>query len=384
MVEQAIRRIAVVGLGLIGASFACACKEALPQAEVFGVDNSDYAVRTACERGWIDGGETPGGAGFRAFVAGGCDLVMLAIPVDQAQPYFAELDELGYNGLISDTASTKGRICAIAESTLADASRFLPGHPMAGSEVNGIDGARSQLFRGAHWILCPDERTPATSYTAFHDLLTTIGARVISLPREDHDAAVAVVSHVPHIVASSLVQLANQHVDDQGALFRLAAGGFKDSTRVAAGSSHLWSGILLDNADEVSGCLREMRGIIESYRLAIASGNRLLLEELLEQSASARRAIPTRWLPATEKLYEARIPMENRHGAIAEITTLAGARGCNIQSIGIDHITAHTAVLSLVLTDEGDIEAFAHELRNSGYAVDIGSLTAKEHAHVHE
>ena len=369
---------------MIGASFACACKEAFPNIYIYGVDQSDYAVRTAIERRWIDDGCLPGEDDFDACIGKGCDLVLLAIPVDQTEPYFQKLAALDYGGLISDTASTKGRICGIAEKALPNPGQFLPGHPMAGSEVNGIDGARAQMFQGAHWILCPDDRTPAASYSSFHDLLTSIGARVLSLPREDHDAAVAVVSHVPHIVASSLVQLANQHVDDQGALFRLAAGGFKDSTRVAAGSAHLWSGILLDNAEEVSGSLREMRGIIESYRLAIASGNRLLLEELLEQSASARRAIPTKWLPQTETLYEARIPMENRQGAIAEITTLAGARGCNIQSIEIDHLTAHTAVLSLVLTDEGDMEAFAHELANSGYSVSIGPLTAKEHAHVYE
>ena len=377
-------RIAIIGLGMIGASFACACKEANEQIVIFGVDAASSSVETALERGWIDAGATPGDSALVDFITKGCDLIELAIPVDQARPYLDAIANCGYDGIVSDTASTKGRICAMVEEALPNPGIFIPGHPMAGSEVNGIAGAKPALFRGAHWILCPDERTPTSAYTAFHDLLTSIGARVISLPREDHDAAVAVVSHVPHIVASSLVQLANQHVDDQGSLFRLAAGGFKDSTRVAAGSSRLWSGILLDNAEEVSGSLRELRGIIESYRIAIAHGNRLLLEELLEQSAAARRAIPTRWLPATEALFEARIPMLNRQGAIAEITTCAGSRGCNIQSIGIDHLTAHTAVLSLVLTDEGDMEAFVHDLRDSGYAVSIGPLTAKEHAHGNE
>ncbi len=376
-----MKRIAIVGMGMVGASFACAFKSACPDSHVLGVDASRESIDLACERAWIDEGTLAGDDAFERFIQDGCDFVLLAIPVDQARPYFEALARCDYRGLVSDTASTKGRICALAEELLPDPSVFLPGHPMAGSEVNGIAGARPQMFQGAHWILCPDARTSSSKYAWYHDLLTSIGARVISLPREDHDAAVAVVSHVPHIVAASLVQLANQHVDDQGALFRLAAGGFKDSTRIAAGSARLWSGILLDNADEVSGGLRELRGIIESYRLAIAAGNRPLLEELLEQSAEARRAIPTRWLPETEKLFEARIPMQNRQGAIAEITTQAGVCGCNIHSIEIDHLTAHTAVLSLVLTDEGDMEAFVHGLRDSGYSVDIGPLTAKEHTH---
>jgi len=382
--NEGINDIAIIGLGMIGASFAAAYRRLNPEGRVLGVDVSAETLRIGRENGWVTHTATPDDEAFRLFIDEGCDLVLLAVPVEHALGYFKQLAQWGYRGIISDTASTKGRICGFAEATLDNPAIFLPGHPMAGSEVNGIAGARPEMFQGAHWILCPDERTPADSYTALHDLLTSLGARVISLPREQHDAAVAVVSHVPHIVASSLVQLANTHVDDQGALFRLAAGGFKDSTRIAAGSSRLWSGILLDNAEEVSGTLRELRGIIESYRLAIAQKNRLLLEELLEQSAEARRAIPTRWLPETERLFEARIPMENRQGAIAEITTLASTHGCNVQSIEIDHLTAHTAVLSLVLTDEGDMEAFAHELRNSGYSVSVGPLTAKEYAHVRE
>ena len=136
--------------------------------------------------------------------------------------------------------------------------------------------------------------------------------------------------------------------------------------------------------DEVVVSLSQLRRMYKklSARLNGHGVFSLMVEELLEQSAAARRAIPTRWLPATEALFEARIPMLNRQGAIAEITTCAGSRGCNIQSIGIDHLTAHTAVLSLVLTDEGDMEAFVHDLRDSGYAVSIGPLTAKEYAHV--
>lgn len=372
-------RVAIMGLGMIGASFAAACRERGAAVRLFGFNHSRRAVDIALERGWIDDGATIDDPdALRRFIDGGCDLVLLATPVDQVRGYFELLARWGYDGIVTDTVSTKGRICALAEEVLPDPGIFIPGHPMAGSEVNGIDGAKPQMFQGAHWILCPDDRTSAEQYTRLHDLLTSIGARVLPLPREQHDAAIAVVSHVPHIAATSLVQLANQHADDQGAIFRLAAGGFKDSTRIAAGSSHLWSGILMDNAEEVSGCLRELRGIIESYRLAIAGGNRALLEELLEQSAEARRAIPPRWLPATERLFEARIPMQNRQGAIAEVTTCAGSHGCNIQSIEIDHLTAHTAVLSLVLTDEGDMDAFAHELGESGYAVSIGPLTAKE------
>lgn len=376
--------IAVVGMGMIGASVALAFRESMPECAVLGVDIDADALRIAQQRGFVTQASLPDDSAFEAFVRKACSLVVLAVPVDAVRSYFEKLADWGFEGIITDTASTKRRICALAQEALGDASRYIPGHPMAGSETNGIEGAKAGLFKGAHWILCPDESTDAAAYTQLHDLLTSLGARVLALPREQHDAAVAIISHVPHIVASSMVQLASQHVDDQGALFRLAAGGFKDSTRVAAGSAQLWTGILLDNAEEVSGSLRELKGVIESFRMAIASGNRELLGLLLAQAAQARQAIPARWVPDTAALYEARIPMQNRQGAVAEITTLASVHGCNIQSIDIDHLTASTAILSLVLTDEGDMKAFADGLRDSGYAVDIGPLTAKEYAHVDE
>ena len=272
--------------------------------------------------------------------------MVLATPVGAAERYFEDLARWDYRGIVTDTASTKARITALAERVLPHPENFVPGHPMAGSEVNGIEGARPDLFKGAHWILCPDADTPAEHFPRLHELVTSIGARVIALPREDHDEAVAVVSHVPHIMASSLVQLASRHADDQQALMRLAAGGFKDSTRIAAGSPELWCGIALADA------------------------------------AAARRALPAAWVPSTERLLEVRIPMEDRPGVVAEVTTVTSSVGCNIQSIEIDHVTEDSAVLSLVLTDEGDIGQLSAQLINAGFSVSFSPLTAKEHTHV--
>ena len=120
--------------------------------------------------------------------------VVLATPVGAAERYFEDLARWDYRGIVTDTASTKARITALAERVLPHPENFVPGHPMAGSEVNGIEGARPDLFKGAHWILCPDADTPAEHFPRLHELVTSIGARVIALPREDHDKAVAAVS----------------------------------------------------------------------------------------------------------------------------------------------------------------------------------------------
>ncbi|WP_195528855.1 prephenate dehydrogenase/arogenate dehydrogenase family protein [Eggerthella lenta] len=380
--EQAFRRIAVVGFGLVGASFAAAVRAAYPDTRVLAVDIDERTLAEAVERGWATDGALPDDPAFERFVGDGCDLVVLATPVGAAERYFEDLARWDYRGIVTDTASTKARITALAERVLPHPENFVPGHPMAGSEVNGIEGARPDLFKGAHWILCPDADTPAEHFPRLHELVTSIGARVIALPREDHDEAVAVVSHVPHIMASSLVQLASRHADDQQALMRLAAGGFKDSTRIAAGSPELWCGIAFDNKDALSDGLDEIQGIIGAFADALASDDRASLTTLLADAAAARRALPAAWVPSTERLLEVRIPMEDRPGVVAEVTTVTSSVGCNIQSIEIDHVTEDSAVLSLVLTDEGDIGQLSAQLINAGFSVSFSPLTAKEHTHV--
>ncbi len=374
--------IAVFGLGLIGASLAAACKKQYPGRHVVGVDIDSETVRTALERGWVDEGHVAGDDSIGRSVCDTCGLAVIATPASCASDYFELLDSSGFSGIITDTASTKRMVCRDACDILTRPERFIPGHPMAGSEKNGIDGARIDLFEGAHWILCPDEHTAGDDFSFLHELLTGLGARVVSLPREDHDQVVAVVSHVPHIVASSLVEMARRHADDQQSVFRLAAGGFKDSTRIAAGSPELWCGIAFDNADALNDGIQEMREILDSFSDALERGDRKGLTELLDVSARIRRSLPVSWVPSTDDLLEVRIPMENRTGVVAEVTTVASKVGCNIQSIEIDHLTADSAVLSMILTDEGDVGKLSTELLKAGFNISFSPLSAKEHSHV--
>ena len=195
--------VAVIGLGLIGASLAAALADKMPSVRVFGVDTDPAACATAVERGWCAEAGGPDDAAFRAFVEGPCELVVIATPVAAVDDYLTRLRDWGYTGLVTDTISTKGHILAAAEELLPAPARYVPGHPMAGSEQSGIAGARADLFEGANWILCPDERTAPEDFQRMHELITGLDARVVSLRREEHDSAIAIVSHVPHMVASS-------------------------------------------------------------------------------------------------------------------------------------------------------------------------------------
>lgn len=374
--------IAVIGLGVIGASFAAAVRAAYPGTAVFGVDTSERTCAVALERGWVSAASAPDDAAFRDFVQNACDLVVIATPVAAVDDYFNELAAWNYDGIVTDVISTKAHILDTAAAVLPHPNHFIPGHPMAGSEQSGIEGARTDMFSGINWILCPDEQTVPEQFQQLHELITGIGARVVSLPREEHDAAVAVVSHVPHMVASSLVRLMRNHTDDTQAIMRLAAGGFKDTTRVAAGSPDLWCGIAFDNAEAVSRGLYEMSDIIASFARALEGDDRSAFKSMLAEAAETRRSLPAAWVPSTEKLLEVRIPMVNRTGVVAEVTTIASSVGCNIQSIDIDHISEGNAVLSLILTDEGDIGKLSTQLIEAGFTVSFAPLSPKEHAHV--
>ena len=374
--------LAGIGRGGKGAPRAAPVGANMAAGRVFGVDTDAATCATAVERGWCAEAAGPNDAAFRAFIEELCDLVVIATPVAAVDDYLGRLRDWGYTGLVTDTISTKGHILAAAEEMLPAPARYVPGHPMAGSEQNGIAGARADLFEGANWILCPDERTAPEDFQRMHELITGLDARVVSLRREEHDSAIAIVSHVPHMVASSLMQLASAHADDSRSLMRLAAGGFKDSTRIAAGSPKLWCGIAFDNACALRDGLAEMAAIIGSFARALEEGDRDTFTRLLAEAAEARRALPAAWVPSTEKLLEVRIPMVNRTGVVAEVCTIASSVGCKIQSIDIDHISEGNAVLSLILTDEGDIGQLSLQLINAGFSVSFSPLMPKEYAHV--
>jgi prephenate dehydrogenase len=376
---QPFGSVLVIGVGLIGGSVAAALKQLSNAPLVRAVDTDRRAIESALEKGFLDEAAVASDKRIDLWLTdGSTDLIVLATPVSGAKEWFERIEASGYLGALTDVASTKGVLTAQAAHTLSHPGRYIPGHPMAGSEVNGIEGARASLFANAHWILCPDAQTDPQLFMRIHEFVTLLGARSISLPREEHDDAIAIVSHVPHMVASALVQLAGAHAGQRQELFRLAAGGFKDTTRIAAGSPDLWCGIALDNQEALVRGLGEVKQIIADFEDSIERRDAHGLTRLLGNAARLRSSIPATWVPDSSRLVEVRIPMANRAGVIAEVTGFAGRSGCNIQSIDIDHINESTAILEIILTDEGDIGDFSSRLLNSGFDVSFRPLGSSE------
>jgi prephenate dehydrogenase len=362
------RTVAIIGVGLIGGSMAAALKALPDPPRVLGIDTDQEALAYAVEHGVIDEGAMPEGEKAVEWLSDGdVDLVVIATPARRAGEWLERLGAAGFAGVITDVASTKAGVLAAARSALEDPSRFVGGHPMAGSERSGVSAARADLFDGAYWLLTPTHDSDPDVYSAVHALVSSLGARVISVDADSHDEAVAIVSHVPHVAAAALVDLAAAHSGERGELMRLAAGGFKDTTRIAAGSSDLWTGICIDNATALAEGLEELRERLGRIEGLVRSRDAVAIRTWLEGAAEVRRSLPAQWVPATARLTELSVPMLDRPGVVAEITGAVSRAGCNIEGIDIDHETEDSAVLVLVLTDEGDADALVNDLIGRGY-----------------
>lgn len=367
--------VAIVGVGLIGGSVAAALKRLPEPPSVVGIDVDPVALKFALEAGLLDDASLPDGLGSMTWLGcEGADLIILATPARFAGPWLERIGAAGFRGIVTDVASTKSGVLSVAGSVLSKPSRFVGGHPMAGSERSGVTAARADLFDGAYWLLTPTHDTDPDVFSAMHSLVSSLGARVISVDATSHDETVAIVSHVPHVAAAALVDLAAAHSGERGELMRLAAGGFKDTTRIAAGSADLWTGICLDNGPAIVDGIEELRSRLGSFEALLRSRDADGIRGWLARAAEIRGSLPAQWVPATTQLTQLAVPMLDRPGVVAEITGAVSRAGANIEGIDIDHQSEDSAVLVLVLTDEGDFAALTEDLVTRGYEPRITPL----------
>jgi prephenate dehydrogenase len=350
-------RAAVIGTGLIGGSIGFAL--AGLGHEVVGFDRDHDRLLRAEELGAL--GSVAEGV---AEAARGADIAFVALPVGVIADAVVALLEAGVP-IVTDVGSVKGPVVAeVGRRCPERASRFIGGHPMAGSEQEGIDGARADLFVGAAWVLTPTSATGEDAYTSLRGLLRDLQAEVVAVTPDDHDVLVSFVSHVPQLAASTLMDVATTHEARHGALLRLAAGGFRDMTRIAASQPTIWLDILTSNRDAILGALDAYLSGLQHARDLVAAGDREALRALLDRARVARRSLPVGISMAT-KLVELRIPVPDRPGVLAEVTTLAGRLGVNVADVEIAHSKeggAGVLVLIVAADDAVSFEAGLHEL----------------------
>jgi prephenate dehydrogenase len=334
--DHGFAHVAVVGTGLIGGSVACAVAAFAPEAKLTLWD-ADGEVRAAARERFPDAG-VPDRLDDAVADA---DLVILAVPLD-AVAGVVEIVAAATRAagvVVTDTASVKARpLREVRDLTLPDHVTFVGGHPMAGSERSGLAAADETLFQGATWLLTPDERVSGEPLRRLSAMMRTLGARVLVVDADLHDRLMGVASHLPQVVASALMNVASDTADTTGqAVLTVAAGGFRDVTRIAASEPDLWVAILRENRDAVLRALDALADVLGDARTALEDDDAPALRAILAKGQAARRTLPSK--ERVDRLVDLVVALDDRPGVLAQVTQALGEEGINIEDLVMRHAT---------------------------------------------
>lgn len=360
------KRANIIGTGLIGGSIGLALRQA--GWHVSGFDSDPERLTQALDKGAIDQATAADGLERTA------DLTFIATNVgaisEAARAALAQT-----SGPVTDVGSVKAPILsALEESAPDELSRFIGGHPMAGSEQEGIAGSSPDMFRGAIWVLTPTQSSDDAAYVQVRSAVAGLGAEVVTMTPGRHDELVALISHVPHLTAATLMCLADEQAEQRLQLQRLAAGGFRDMTRIAAGHPGIWPDICLENRDAICQGLDDLTQALVEIREVIAAGDRGQLLEHLHKARAARLNLPGT-VSQAEELLELRVVIADRPGEIARLTAMASDIEANIVDLEIAHSPEGERGVLVMLLAADDARRLHDHLMRTDYIVSLREVS---------
>ena len=271
-------RLSIIGVGLLGGSLGLAAKRRLTDCHITGYGHRPETLELAIKLGAIDQARPSA-----AEAVAEADMVVLATPVGLFEALLREIAPVLKPGaVVTDVGSTKRSVVLLAEQILPPTAKFVGSHPMAGSEKRGVEFASADLFEGALCLLTPTPTSDEAAVEAVRHLWKSLGMRLMDLSPDEHDRAVAEISHVPHAVAAALVSLPLE------SSLAVAGKGFADATRIAAGDGGLWRDILLDNGDHVRASIDTLIGHLQTLSSLIERKEAEALKRWLDQAAERR------------------------------------------------------------------------------------------------
>ena len=364
-----LKRLAIVGTGLIGASVALAARRAAVAAEVVGHDPDPAALEAAVARGALDAR-----ADSLEDAVAGANLAVVAAPVAHlAAQVQAVLEATNDETTITDVGSTKAGVCAAAR----DSDRFVGGHPVCGSEARGAEHASADLFEGATWFLTPLAETDPRRYRLVHGFVSALGATPVAVDPNAHDRLVALTSHLPHALANVLVNQAGATRVEGHEPLAGAGGSLRDMTRVAGANPRIWVDIFVENAAPLRESLAEHRRRIERLEAALAAGDVGFLARWIGEAAGNRRRMLADAFPDPGELQQLRVHVPDRPGVLAGITQALGAERINIEDFELHHVSPERGgTLTLLVTGEDEAQRAAALLESQGYGVVVSPVLA--------
>ena len=325
-------KVGFIGFGLIAGSLAHALKESGRDYHITATSRHLEPVIAAVADGIVD---VAAPAVDETFAQ--CDIILLCTPVITITEYLTKLKAIASpDCIITDVGSVKTIIHEAADS-LGLNDRFIGGHPMAGSEKTGYENSTTELLENAFYILTPTSQTPQSMIDTMENIVSRIGAIPVVLQPDTHDDIVAAISHVPHIIAASLVNMVREHDDEKEHMHALAAGGFKDITRIASSSPVMWENICLTNPDSIIRFIDLYIQYMTDMKEAIQKKDSAFITSFFEHSKTYRDSIPTKPMGAIASTHDLHIDVTDKKGEIAIIATILASHDVSLKNIGISH-----------------------------------------------
>lgn len=356
--------IGFIGLGLIGGSIAKSIRRIFLDSEILGFDVDQTALSLALKERTL----TKTVTAIEAM--GDCDYIFLCAPVHYNIAYLPILKRIIKDTcILTDVGSVKSDIySAIHENHLDD--YFIGGHPMVGSERSGYDASYDRLIENAYYFITPSACVEQKKVDDFRTFIEDLGAIPIIYSPERHDEIAAYISHIPHVIASSLVNLVASKEDDNGMLKQLAAGGFKDITRIASSNPVVWEHILLSNPDNVIAGLRTFIEELEKIIADIQKENARGIYSFFDSAKNYRNSVPEHATGVIRMNYDVYVDIPDEPNALAKTVACIGEADINLKNIGITHNREdNEGVLRLSFYDNDGAVRAAELLKNKNYQV---------------
>lgn len=363
--RRLIMKIGFIGLGLIGGSIARAVRHFYPEAEIIAFSRTRASVEQAVSDGIIN--RIPDGVNADF---GDCDYLFLCAPVADNEKYLEKLKPLiRPSCIITDVGSTKCDIHARVRELDMEAN-FIGGHPMAGSEKTGYINSKRILIENAYYVITPTSKIPHEAVEQYRNFVASLKALPLLLDCKTHDYVMAGISHLPHIIASSLVNLVKDSDTKDGIMKLVAAGGFKDITRIASSSPEMWEQICMTNRENISSILSDYIRSLDKIRQQLDHEEAGAVYHLFETSRDYRNSLPEKGSGPIQRIYEIYCDMVDEAGGIATLATILASNQINLKNIGIVHSREFIeAVLRIEFYDEQSMKQAADILRRYRYVI---------------
>ncbi|KNY27477.1 prephenate dehydrogenase [Pseudobacteroides cellulosolvens] len=357
------KKVTIIGLGLIGGSLARALKERVGITDITAINRSSRSIDAALKDRTISRGSSE----LNQHVYDS-DIIFICTPVRRAIEYIELLKEkIKPDCILTDVGSTKSEIISYINK-MDNPPLFIGGHPMAGSENTGYEAGFTHLFENAFYVLTPSKTTTDYSMNLMTGIVEKIGAIPVKIRADEHDKATGCISHVPHIIASTLVNMVRFMDSEDGKMKLLAAGGFKDITRIASSSPEMWENIVLSNKEQIGGILDFYVEILKKFKTSMENDDSQAILEFFKSAKDYRDTFSSHKRGLFTPEYDILVDIIDEPGILGEIATLLGHNKINIKNMNVlNNREFQQGCLKVTLPDPESLDVAHKVLIENGY-----------------